>query len=739
MLLSSVNAQHYKLPKLAELAKAGKYEKLVKKADKACQHDDYKKYGEPYFWKAKALLEVDKEFGFLEKYKKAYKDALKAMAKGQKKDELGKDIEKFPNLLKDLKARGHEKAGKFFEDEKYTKANAIYEKLGGLSDDTLSYYMHAQGLLELGNKQESYALLQQVVDLNWADFADSSTSNPNTYQSRAFLKLGQHLMEESIVDSAYEVIFHGSQLFPKDDSIKEAYLQVLKNYQQYYYHYNQVTKALKIVVKAANDYSYDERFIALEQEVLVDFADELIMKGKYPFMQSIFQKYIQRPRDPDVEANLYEANEILVRMMADRYHKSEVVVAQNILTVMKDVNENIRTTVIDSMASFSYEKMITETVSNLNGNDEFYLSNIFLKFARLSLPKNENIKNMEKDNKALHSGLNKHLKEMKKKVLANQSPNAADYIKSLDLARKCNDFDMYTMIDSALKHFPEDDAIKAVCKAFILNDYAINYKGSKLVKELVDNTIIDELNWKGNISKCIPGTISNSASAKTAQRINYFRRMARLNTEMKFDEKMNKKAQRFAFELHPEFEPSKSCKQSKVDYFDFVMTADKYGPFGVSALMEANGDSNYTVMTRKIVLNEDVQPMGHGSTNKNIVLYKRILKDEQEKPETHPGTAWPPNGMIPAKLVPKRWSISHPNADFSKAKVKVKLFGRETPVVVERQSPEAEGMPTLVWQPEDIILYAKIDLSYEVLVYNVYLNGSDQGSSFTYNVTIIQE
>lgn len=732
-------SQNYKLPKFKEMFDTGKFEKLAKKADKASKNDDWKKYGETHFWKAAAYLEVAKEFGFLEKYKDAYKNALKATLAGQKKDESGEDIKKFPNLIPALKKYGHLKAGKLFEDEKYSKANIFYEKLRIISDDTLSFYMNAQCLRKLKNEKEAQEMFANVCQLNYQNLSDSFPA-PNTYQVKAFLRHSQYLMEQSIVDSAYKIIYEGTQLFPKEDSIKEVYLDILNNYKLFYYHYSNISTALKIAVKAANNYSNDRRFIQFEQGVLVDFAESLIIKGNFSFIQSIFQKYITRPRDPDVEKNLYEANEILVRMIADHYHKSEIVISQNLMVVMKDVNQYIRTTVLDNIASFDYEQMINETVSNLNGKDEYYLSNIFLKFARLSLPENKQIADLEKDNISLYKGLNKHLKEVKKKVTASNTPTRNDYLNCLELATKCNDFDVYEIIDSAQSKFPEDKEIYNTCKAFILNDYVINYKGSKLVKELVKNHIMDELHWSGNLPRCNEGAISPSADHKTLQRINYFRRMARLTTNLKFDAKLSSKAQHFAMELHPNFELSEKCKETKVDESDIIVTASSYASDGIHSLMLSNGDSNYTVIPRKMILQQEYPSIGHGSTNENIVLYlKEDLEKENEMQDYQQGIAWPPNGIIPATIVPKRWSISHPNADFTKAKVKIKLFGRESPVHSEKYIHDSFGYPTFVFVPEDIILYAKIDLSYEIIVYNVFMKDVEKATSFRYKVTITQD
>lgn len=737
LFVLNANAQTYMLPKFKEMYDAGKYEKLAKKADKIITKDEYKKKGEPYFWKAAALVEVDKEFGFLEKYKGTFKDLIKAYKKGQKYDELGNHFKKFPTLLNDIKRHGHKKALPLFEDEKYSKANIIYERLSDISVDTLAYYQYAKGLLALKNEKEGYEYLANVCALNYANHIDSNEAIPHTYQEEAFLTLTAHLMEQSIIDSAYQIIHHASILFPESDTVRNSYLMVLKNYRLFFYHYNQKVKALKVVVKAANQFPKDERFVELEQAVFVDFAEELITKGKYPFMQSIFQKYIVRPRDPDVEANLYEANRMMVLMMMDHFHKNEVVVSQNILTVMKDVNRVIRTIVIDSMAAFSYEKMIEETVRNLNAEEEYYLSNIFLKFAQLSLPKNERIKEMISSNKTLFNGLNKHFKQIRDKVLSSENPSKEDYIKVFDLALKCNNFELYELMDSALSQYPDNNEIYETCKRFVLSDYELNYVGSKLVKELINNNVIDELKWTGNTKKCKPGKISSSAKTKTINRMNYFRRMARLENKIYTNDDLDKKAQRFAFELHSKFEPSKACKESKVPEDLFFTMAGKPAVEGASILIESGGDSAYAVLSRRLILSPTDTVIGLGSTNENIVL----ISGGTPAPESYEqkAIAWPPNGIMPASLVPRRWSVSHPSADFSKAKVRVKLFGKETPVIKEKLMNDEYGMPTFAFMPEDIIKYAEIDLTYEVIVFNVFLEGQEKATSFRYKVTIVQE
>ena len=71
----------------------------------------------------------------------------------------------------------------------------------------------------------------------------------------------------------------------------------------------------------------------------------------------------------------------------------------------------------------------------------------------------------------------------------------------------------------------------------------------------------------------------------------------------------------------------------------------------------------------------------------------------------------------------------------------MKFFGREVPkenIVIDEFNPQGAGIPTLSWLPKDVILYAQMDLEYEVEVSGVKLPGVEKLQGYKYKVTVIQ-
>ena len=108
-----------------------------------------------------------------------------------------------------------------------------------------------------------------------------------------------------------------------------------------------------------------------------------------------------------------------------------------------------------------------------------------------------------------------------------------------------------------------------------------------------------------------------------------------------------------------------------------------------------------------------------------------------ERVEKAKFVAWPGDGYFPDPIVPERWSLSYPEADFSKAKVTVTNdFGEELDIdVVSRTKRDSRwGDATLVWEMYEKDLEGEGDRRFYVEVTGIQGKGP---KAYRYRVILI--
>ena len=724
--------QYQQFPKLEQLRQKKAWTKILKKASKLTEANQYKKEPVPHFYKAEALLQISLDPKLNAKYDNAFKQCVKATLKACKLNELGSGSLKFTRFETLFETEGNKIAQAYVKQEKYNRALPIYEAIYALDINNL----HAQsnrGLIEIhSNAQQGYETLGSVI---------RKLSNPETAQKTTmdstilatYTVFTSHLLTEAIIDSAYKTIQQASQHFSQNKEIEDLYFVVLKNYIQFFNHYNKYSEALKIAVQGANNFPGVKAFVKLEEQAMIKFTDAQIIYGKFDYIESIWTNYTTRKRDPNLLDNLQKTNYALVQLIAEYHHIHQPKIAKLLIQSLYDVNKNIQTKRNPNQI-YSFKQWGNDLCNTLNKQNEFYLAYTVARYLKLYVSDDPELKELENNTRAKLNDFKLTLSGQADLYLDKKEANLEEYLNLLEGFAKVKSYDKaYRIIKKANQQFPNETALKAIEKQIIIDDYHINFKGSRLIKQYFEGQIIDELQWKGNLKKCKPGTIHETAHAKTIQRINYFRRFAGIDIESKFVDDLNIKAQKIAFDLYPENECKESglASQTAGLQFNGAHTSN-----AVLNMMMATTDAG----SRSYILNPNNKLLGHGSTDENFVL----IHDEMQKNNPTYDTmaiAWPPEGMVPAELIYGRWSFSLANADFSKAKVKMKVFGRDIPkenIEIDEFDPKAPGIPTLSWIPKGIILYAQMDLTYDIEISGVRFPGQEQGHGFRYKVTVIQ-
>ncbi len=234
-------------------------------------------------------------------------------------------------------------------------------------------------------------------------------------------------------------------------------------------------------------------------------------------------------------------------------------------------------------------------------------------------------------------------------------------------------------------------------RAVIIEDYQNDFVGT--------NVSSMELDWNGNIDACEAGQISPLAMERTLRRINYFRHLVGLESEIIFSELKNKKSQKAVLMMDAE---------NKLDHFPTVDWQCS-SPEGIEAAGKSNlsygghssasvpqyirdaGSGNGAVGHRRWILYPKSHEFGFGSTNWGTAMW---VIGGTKNPEYYPEfVAYPSPGYFPKNLIYPRWSFSKKGANFSAAKLRISNEAGEQIEYEQEEVTNGYGDHTLVWVP----------------------------------------
>jgi hypothetical protein len=262
--------------------------------------------------------------------------------------------------------------------------------------------------------------------------------------------------------------------------------------------------------------------------------------------------------------------------------------------------------------------------------------------------------------------------------------------------------------------------------------------------------------WNGTVTNCEAGSTSSEFQEAVRTRINFFRAMAGVPADVRFDPVLSAKAQKGALMVSA----NASISHDPAD----LVTC--FSPDGAAAAAVSNlalgtsgtdsieaymldAGSNYRVGHRRWLLYPQTRVMGTGDidppdgsterrANANWVIDENLWA---ERPETRDGfVAWPPPGFVPYKIVYPRWSFSFPNADFTNATVSVTTNGVPLSIHLEKVE-RGYGENTIVFVPGEISPETRTtaakpdrDITYDVMISGANVAGAR--TNFSYSVII---
>lgn len=258
------------------------------------------------------------------------------------------------------------------------------------------------------------------------------------------------------------------------------------------------------------------------------------------------------------------------------------------------------------------------------------------------------------------------------------------------------------------------------------------------------------MGWTGSIARCDPGTISQDYLDATLTRINYFRAMAGVATNVTFTAANNATAQATALLMSAQgqlsHDPPNTWKCWTQQARDGAATSNlaigSTGPVSIDNLMYDGGYVGH----RRWILFPPTITMGSGSipahdagsaTEANLVIGQ---SSPTQPPARDTFVAWPPKGFVPYQVVYPRWSFGLDGAKFDTATVTMTRGGTPLPVTIQSRNESSTAGPHIVWSANGLADGASwprptADDPITVTIANVVVNGTPQ--TFTYTTTII--
>lgn len=253
------------------------------------------------------------------------------------------------------------------------------------------------------------------------------------------------------------------------------------------------------------------------------------------------------------------------------------------------------------------------------------------------------------------------------------------------------------------------------------------------------------LAWTGSVINGVPGTTGAAFKDDVRRRINFYRAMSGLPADIVFDAVKSAKCQEAALMSARNGQLSHFPPSSWIFYSANAAQAaaasnlalGSYGPSSIDAYMRDDGANNIVVGHRRWLHFSRAQSMGTGDVpaQSPYLAANAVWVIGDFKPAPQPSfVAWPNSGFIPATLVPARWSLSYPGANFGSATVTMTRGTSVIPTTIISRADNGYGDNTIVWEPAGVSTAITADTSYQVTVANI--SGAGIPTSHRYTVTL---
>jgi Cysteine-rich secretory protein family len=253
------------------------------------------------------------------------------------------------------------------------------------------------------------------------------------------------------------------------------------------------------------------------------------------------------------------------------------------------------------------------------------------------------------------------------------------------------------------------------------------------------------MTWTGNVGGGVAGTTGTAFKEDVQRRINFYRAMSGLPADITLDATKSAKCQEAALMFARNSSLSHYPPSSWLSYTGNGYEAagksnialGNYGPGAIDAYIRDDGAGNEIAGHRRWINYSRGQSMGTGDVPAQSSYYSSnalwVIGDAKPAP-TPKFVAWPNHGYVPFNLVPARWSLSYPGANFAGATVTMTQGAATIPTTIISNADVGYADNTLVWTPNGLPASISTDMPYSVTVAGI--SGSGIPTSHSYTVTL---
>lgn len=256
--------------------------------------------------------------------------------------------------------------------------------------------------------------------------------------------------------------------------------------------------------------------------------------------------------------------------------------------------------------------------------------------------------------------------------------------------------------------------------------------------------------WTGNVVELVPGSTDVQFGEEVLRRVNFYRALSGVSANLTRSMEKSVGAQEAAvlcsrnggLSHHPEKEHPdwiglvqlrrgvEACAKSN-------LALGVCGPVAVDGQIRDDGESNWQVGHRRWLLSQRLIEIGIGDVPEGLgfpAANAIWVVGGPNAATVDRFVLWPNRGYTPKNLLPSRWSISHPGADFAGATVFMQQGGVPVPVRMtctsNGPSDSFQGEPTLVWEPGVQQTDGTADLAFSVQVTGILVAGMPREVSY---------
>lgn len=258
----------------------------------------------------------------------------------------------------------------------------------------------------------------------------------------------------------------------------------------------------------------------------------------------------------------------------------------------------------------------------------------------------------------------------------------------------------------------------------------------------------ERIGWTGDVATGVAGTTSAAFQNDVRRRINFYRALVGQPGDIVFDATKSAKDQAAALMFAANGQLSHTPPPSWTWYSAAGSEAagssnialGLHGPDAIDGYIRDDGDGNQLVGHRRWLFYPRARVMGTGDippapgypASGHPAANACWIHGDFKASANAAFVAWPNPGYCPAPLLPARWSLSYPGANFAAASVSVTRNGSPLAVQVISRNDNGYGDNTLVWEPTGLPSTVEADVSFQVSITGI--GGAGVPTSHAYTV-----